>query len=478
MQGESVRAARRRRAAAFLAVVSLVIAPVAAATSASAASNGLVNTHFVLGQGGYPNIAVAPDGTAHVAWVHESSPGVDDQIQYCRVPRGKRACTGLQTFQLAQQQTGQRPYVFLPGGSTVDILSYRCCFTPAEGVFIEETVLLRSDDGGVTFHAPQLIGTHSQQGDAVLGPHGTVFTIDDIASGGVSVQRDALDGSATPLTGAKAGLGGDEFGGSLAVLPDGSTLASHYDGSSGHWTMTVSRFSGTGDPNTDASWPAVFTSSASSSPKTGGQDTQLATGKKGTFLFSTDNEVFTRYQVRKWNGSTFAAPVFITPAGQDNVFPHFWEDASGRTAVVYSSGKRLITYRASDLKGFATAVTLPALDAFALRGATAADGGGFVAYDTSPGNGTVSLVPIPAHRLITESVSKGVVSGKVVAYKVKQPVVLQRAVKKAWVTVATHRLNAKGVYSFTLPKTAGTYRVVALVVEGYGEADGKGIATR
>ena len=94
--------------------------------------------------------------------------------------------------------------------------------------------------------------------------------------------------------------------------------------------MHVSLFSGTGDPNADASWSTVFTSAASASRKTGGEYTQLATGKKGTFLLSQDNEVFGRLQLRKWNGATFAAPTVITPAGQDNIFPTFWEDAAGR----------------------------------------------------------------------------------------------------------------------------------------------------
>jgi hypothetical protein len=300
------------------------------------------NTHFTVGHGEYSDVAVAPDGTAHVAWVHQSSPGLDDQIQYCRVPRGKRSCLGgVTTFLLAGEQIGQRPYVFLPGGSVVYILSYRCCFTPDEAVADQETLLLRSDDGGATFHAAQLIGTHSAEGDAQLGPDGTVYTIDDVATSGVSVQRDSLDGSATPLQDQNASLGGDEYGGTLAVQPDGSVLAAHYDWhGAGPKTFHVSRFSGVGDPNVAASWPTVFTGQGTSSPKAGGQLTELANGKKGTYLFTEDNEVFPRFELRKWKGTTFGAPAFITPAGQDNIVPSFWEDPSGRTAVAYSNGTR------------------------------------------------------------------------------------------------------------------------------------------
>ena len=435
------------------------------------------NAHFVIGHGEHADIAVAGDGTAHVAWVHESTPGVTDQIQYCRVPRGKRACVGLHTFELPGQAIGERPYVFLPGGSTVLVLSHRCCFSSVEAAASELTEVLRSTDGGQTFGPPQLVGTYSAQGDAQLGPNGTVYTIDDIVTGGVNVQRGALDGSAPELARQHAHLGGDEFGGTLAVLPDGSVLAAHYDGGSGAWTMHVSRFSGVGDPNTDAAWSTVFTSAASNSPKTGGQQTELASGKKGVFLFSTDDEVFTRFQVRKWNGSTFGAPTFITPAGQDNIFPSFWEDASGRTAVAYSDGQRKLLYRASDLKGFAVTESLSAgANLYHLRGATAADGGGFVAYDENSGTGLVSLAPIPVRRTIAESVKGSVLSGTVAPFRVHQLVALQKSTSHGWVTTKTVGLNAKGHFAFTLPAGKAKWRAAALASEGYGEADGKPIS--
>ncbi len=464
-----------RRTVAGAALAGLLVVPLVASTEASAAVP--VNTHFALGHGEHPDIAVGADGTAYVAWVHRSSPGKDDQIQFCRVPRGKRACVGLTTFHLAGEQIGERPYVFLPGGSQVWVLSYRCCFTPAEFFLIDKTVILRSSNGGKTFAAPQVVGAHSAMGDAQLGPHGTVYTIGDVETGGVTVQRGNLNG--TGVSSARARLGADEYGGSLAVLPNGSVLASHWDfHGAGPSTLHVSRFSGVGDANASASWKTVFTAAATKSPTTGGKYTELASGKKGVFLFSQDNEVFGRFQVRKWNGATFGKPGFITPAGQDNIFPSFWEDAAGRTSVAYSSQNRLVTYRSSDRKGFAAPMALKAANAYNLRGATASDGGGFVAYDANDGAGLVSLVPIPAHRVITESVKGATMTGRVVAFRAGQPVVLQQATKKGWVTVATKRLSAKGTYAFSLAHRLVKYRAVALATEGYGEADGAAVLRR
>ena len=116
---------------------------------------------------------------------------------------------------------------------------------------------------------------------------------------------------------------------------------------------------------------------------------------------------------------------------------------------------------------------LSAHDAFHLRGATAADGGGFVSYDQNSGTGLVSLVPIPVRRTITESVKGSVLSGKVAAFQAHQPVALQKSVKKGWVTVKTVGLSAKGGYKVTLPAGKAKWRAVALAVEGYAEADGK-----
>jgi hypothetical protein len=455
-------------------VAGLLTVPVA--TPSAATAKVTANAHFTVGRGNLPNLAVGKDGTAYVAWVHEGSPGVENQIKFCRVPRGKRACVGTLTFTLPGQQIGQRPYVFLPDATTVLLLTFRCCFTPtAASPYDQQTLLLRSTDRGKTFAAPVLIGTHSQGGDAKLGAGGTVWTIDDIVTFGLSVQRDHLDGSQLPAHDERARLGDDEYGGTLAPLPDGGALAATWDFRGGPSTFHVYRYSGVGDANTDGAWTTAFTGLAGSSPKTGGKYTQLAQGKRGTYLLTQDNELSGRFQLRKWTGSTFTAPVFVTPAGQDNIFPSFWQDAAGRLSLAYSNTQRVITYRSSDRSGFSAAIPLQATQAYNLRGATAADGGGFVAYDSN-GNGPVSLVPIPAKRVITETVRGGRVSGKVVISALHQPVLLEKKTGHGWVAVTSTKVNAAGKYAFAIPAGKATWRAVAPAVEGYGEADGKPFA--
>jgi hypothetical protein len=465
-----------RRVLALGVSAGLIVAPVTVPSLASAKVSP--NAHFALGHGSMPDLVVGKDGTAYVAWVHEGSPGVENQIQYCRVPRGKRACVGTLTFTLPGQQIGERPYVFVPDAKTVLILSYRCCFNATESPYDQQTLLLRSTDGGRTFGAPMLIGTHSQAGDAKLGAGGALWTIDDTVTFGETVQRAYLDGSSLPAHDEHARLSDDEYGGTLATLPGGGALAATWDFRSGPNTFHVYRYSGTGDANTDGAWSLVYTGLATKSPKSGGKYTQLAQGKRGIYLFTQDNEVFGRFQLRKWTGNTFAAPVFLTPAGQDNIFPSFWQDAAGRLSVAYSNDSRVITYRSSDRSGFAAALALKATEAYNLRGATAADGGGFVAYDANSGTGTVSLVPIPTKRVITETVKGAKLSGKVVLSAPHQPVVLEKKTAKGWVAVKSTKLTAAGKYAFTVPAGKATWRAVAPAVEGYAEADGKAFGKR
>src|SRR6187551_1968199 len=77
-----------------LCLVAAALALVAAIPGAAAAATPKPFTLDPASGAAKPTIAVDSSGTAHVAW-NLNNPGVaDDTIAYCRVPRGKRACTG------------------------------------------------------------------------------------------------------------------------------------------------------------------------------------------------------------------------------------------------------------------------------------------------------------------------------------------------------------------------------------------------
>ena len=450
---------RRTRYATIAVALATALTPLAVPAAASAAPSH--NTAFTIGHGEDPSIVVAKNGTAYVSWVHQGPSGNQDQIQFCTVPRGKRACSGLQTFS-APLATGARPELLMPTPTTVLIVYYQYAGTSV--VPADQTWLLSSTDAGKTFAAPLMIGTQLSDGGAAVDASGGLYIVNDYSAYGVTVQRDNLNGTAIPADGAQADFT-DEYGGQVAVAPGGLVFASSWDETDGVGTIHVWTYSGTGDPNATTSWTKALTQ--------GGEDTQLANGPKGPYLFSTENAPDDpRFLVEKLTTTGSVKASYVTPKGQSNEQPTFWQDASGRLNLAYWQGDNM-RYKASDLKGWQVAAILGSGGGFHQKGATAADGGGFVAYDNEEATGPVSLVPIPVRRTISETVVKAkALTGKVAPAKAGQPVQLQLLVGKKWVAQKSTLTKATGAYAFALPAAKGTYRAVATLLEGYAEADG------
>ena len=453
--------ARRFRATgliAALACTALAVGPLAVAPASAAAAK---NSAFTIGHGEDPTIAVDKAGTAYVTWVHQGPSGHQDQLQFCKVPRGTRKCTNLQTF-TAPLAPGDRAQILMPNPTTVYIVYYQ--YAGPYGVpSPDQTWLLASTDGGATFGAPVYIGTQDPEGGAALDASGGIYLVTDASTYGVTVQRANLNGTAVPAETALARFP-DWYGGNVAVAANGQVFVSSWNETDGVGTIHVSSFSGTGDPNATASWTTALTQ--------GGEDTQLGNGPKGVYLFSSENASSDpRFLVEKLTTTGDVNATYVTPKGQANEQPTFWEDASGRLNLAYKQGDNL-RYKASDLKGWQVAEILGSGGGYHQRGATAADGGGFVAYDSLDAVGAVSLAPIPVRRTISEGVKAGHLAGKVLPAKAGQPVVLQFYSHGKWVVKKTVATKASGAYSFALPRTKGYYRAAAPVLEGYAEADG------
>jgi hypothetical protein len=456
------RTIRASRAAALLSVAALALSPLTVAPASAAAAK---NSAFTIGAGEDPTIAVDKAGTAYVTWVHQGPSGHQDQLQFCKVPRGTRKCTDLQTFS-APLATGDRAQILMPNPTTVYIVYYQ--YAGAYGVpSPDQTWLLASTDGGATFAAPVYIGTQDPEGGAALDATGGVYLVIDSSTYGITVQRDNLNGTAVPAESALATFPVDWYGGNVAVAASGQVFVSSWNETDGVGTIHISSFSGTGDPNATASWTTVLTQ--------GGEDTQLGNGPKGVYLFSSENASSDpRFLVEKLTTTGDVKASYVTGKGQANEQPTFWEDASGRLNLAYWQGD-FMRYKASDLKGWQAAEILGSPGGFHQRGATAADGGGFVAYDNEEATGPVSLVPIPVRRTITEAVKAGKLAGKVLPAKAGQAVELEAQVGKKWIVKKTTKTKATGAYTFTLPATKGIYRAVAPVLEGYAEADGASV---
>jgi hypothetical protein len=454
---------RRLRFTPFVALAATAALALAPLTTAPASAAAPKNNAFTIGQGEDPTIAVDKAGTAYVTWVHQGPSGNQDQLQFCKIPRGKRKCTDLQTFS-APLATGDRAQILMPNPTTVYIVYYE--YAGPYGIpSPDQTWLLTSTDAGATFGAPVYIGTQDPEGQAALDANGGLYLAIDSSTYGITVQRDNLNGTAVPADGTLASFTQDWYGGQVAVAATGQVIASSWNETDGVGLIHLWSYSGTGDPNATTSWV--------NSQTLRGEDTQLSNGPKGPVLFYTPNASSDPpFVVAKLTpGGTVSASVTVVKAGQANEQPTFWEDAAGRINLAYTNSNGL-SYQASDLKGFKGIEALKSDGGYHQRGATAADGGGFIAFDNEDATGPVTLVPIPVRRIISENVKGSTLSGKVAPAVTGQAVQLQAYLHNKWVLLKTAAISAKHTYAFKLPSGHRTYRAVAVETEGYAIAIG------
>ena len=141
----------------------LLLAALVATLGLAAPATAGAATAFTAGNGVAPAIAVGPDGTGHVAWQTDVV-GAADQIQYCRVPSGGSACTGVQTLDFPHP-AGTSPVaeddstqVFVPAPGKV-VLAATCFVCGTSGDATDRTFRWISTDGGASFGAPDEVGT-------------------------------------------------------------------------------------------------------------------------------------------------------------------------------------------------------------------------------------------------------------------------------------------------------------------------------
>ena len=359
-----------------LAALLLVLAVPASASAAS--------TSFVVGTGRQPQLAVDGAGTAYVVWNHRLT-GLTSSVQLCRVPRGARTCAAL-TDLTPDQEAFSPPYVFVPAPNVVLVLTTRCCYTGPN-----HTLLYASTDNGATFGPPAQVGTLDPSGDAILGPGAAISVTTDTVTGSTAYQRVPVDGSAPATT--TASLTSDEYGGTIGLF-NGNPVVAFWDFNAGvpnH--VDFAMYKGAGDINDASSWTP-------SAPVGPGSATRIASGPNGLYLMYQNGQPGQEhYYVRKFDGSTFGAPVDIS--GQETGYVNdFFEDPSGRLHAVWRRNPGQVRYTTStDGAHWAPVTTVDdersAGGPFALQEALASDGKGFAAFDANAGDGTIRLTPLP-----------------------------------------------------------------------------------
>lgn len=379
----------RRRASfavcvALAAAIALAVAPSALAAVFPLSSDPRAE---------HPAIAVDDAGTAHVAWTLSAGIPADDQLIYCRVPRGAKACELTHAIALPRTDfTG--PRVVLGRSGAVILVSGRCCF-PALPVFA-----VSSADGGQTFGSPVQIAAEFSGGaewEAAVGPGDFSLALSGGNSGpdGAAIWRAApLDGS-SPEPKAELAPFPQAYFTSTGFPAPTNPIAAYTDLED----VYLRQWSGSGDYNSAASWaPATHV--------VRGTEPKLASGPKGVYLIYRGWKPPYQYFVRRFDGVGFpvGSQTTVSDPGtrQSAIFRDFAEDGGGNLHAAFRqrSERRSwgLHHRVSTDGGKSWKPTellargKAAEDLFNLRLGAGADGGGAIVGDHN-GEGPVWFAP-------------------------------------------------------------------------------------
>jgi hypothetical protein len=285
-----------------------------------------------------PDIAVDSSGTSHIAWNLSAGGAGNDQLVYCRVPRGAHTCDVVRNISLPGTDF-MGPRVVLTRSGDIVLVSGRCCF-PAAPVFAAT-----SSDGGQSFGPPVKIAEEFAAGsswEAELGPGDFSLALSGGNSGPdfAAIWRSApLDGSSL---GGKAGLAPfpKAYFTSTGFPAPTAPIAAYGD----LQDVYLRRWSGSGDYNDQASWLPEEHVVHGSEPK-------LASGVRGVFLIYQGAKPPYQYFVRKFDPNS--APGQAFPKATQTVVsdPKSNRSAIFRDLVEDSGGNLHAVFRQESIKG-------------------------------------------------------------------------------------------------------------------------------
>jgi hypothetical protein len=358
------------------------------------------------GMVGKPGIYVDASGTADVVW-NESVPDSPDVMHFCQVPRAERACINPQSFVPAQDYSfggnapgfnteSGGPRIFAIGNELV-ILTHRypnVVMKPDKSLSGDATYIWTSVDQGRSFTGPGLVGDNRPSGDAIGFGTSTpsIATISDTQTGGTFFQASPAGG----YTGEQANLGDGgpdrAYSGTLALLDPSTPVAAFADLTD---TSYVRQYSGSGDPNSSASWTAAAAIPNSVEPR-------LTGGPRGVYLatMSTAGPTKDSYVVSHYaGGGSFSAPVPASVPGA--IRRDLFEDPGGALHLAWfdRNASTPVVQERSSLDGthWGPAVTVAqpgAADVNDIHVGATADGGGFAIW-TSTANGMSAITMSP-----------------------------------------------------------------------------------
>jgi hypothetical protein len=259
-----------------------------------------------IGRGHDPGVAVDAAGTAHVAWLADT--GDAGALEYCQVPRGRRACALRRSVGLPNDGFG-KVQVLLPRPGTIQIVA----------PLLRDSALLSSSDGGSTFSTAP-IGASAAIETALHGPGDFISLMS--GSGPASFGRFEADGSGPSDLPTEFGSASESLETTLA--PWGAGFAAFFAGSQARSVL----WNGLGDPNLQESWVE--------GPRLGAVDVPSAVGgRSGTWVAYSDHRRNATYVRRLRSSGRLGAARRIVR--DDPVDLAFTQGPRGDMAVVWGS---------------------------------------------------------------------------------------------------------------------------------------------
>jgi hypothetical protein len=342
-----------------------------------------------LGTGKYPHVLVDAAGTGHVMFAVDGNSSAPDQVSYCRLQRGQKACASTSAL-APDAPAGGTPGDYegnFPGGNhdftgptplaignqlfLVDRRFPDAFKTPAGKTSASNVFMWTSEDGGGTFNGPAIIGDNQNGGGAVVyggAASPSIGTISRTQTEGTFFQGT---GAGTYGT-AKAQLGtpAQAYDGNLAVEGDRPIAAFADEVSSSTGTVIVRKWTGSGDINDQATW------STASFP---GSEPRITSGPGGTFVVYRDSLVGGQTLVQKIvDGAPAGAPSLIAGAIREATIA---ENPAGALVASYIDDAGVQLRRSTDGVNWSPAELIAQTPAggqlSGLAVAATADGGGF-----------------------------------------------------------------------------------------------------
>jgi hypothetical protein len=285
---------------------------VAAAVAASllVAAPARAATPVVVGTGADPGLAVDAAGTAYLAW-NGPEPGGTRSLHFCRLPRGATSCADVAIAPPDGTYSLYRPFVTV-NGATVQVTQTRYGFA---GASFTQVMQFTSQDGGASWSPGVPVGTITFN-NGVAGPGGTVSAVTFATTGGGFFQTMGAGNTASALL-----FGDRPYDGAVGFTPTGQLLAI-FDDAGGNSQF---RLNAGGDANDPATWGPPVDIGVESYPR-------LAGGPSGLVLLGENASG--NLEARKWNGTTFGAPV-VLGSGREAAQADLSQDAGGRFHAVW-----------------------------------------------------------------------------------------------------------------------------------------------